>query len=276
MSRFLILLSVLAMSVLPSPGVASERTDALLAKLGANALITIMRDEGLEYADELAQEMLPAGATDSWGSNIVRIYDERAMLALAQGAFARALDGDKARAYLGVMEAFFETPDGMRIVELEVSARRAMIDGDIEEAAKERARLAEQSKDDIFYEIEALVEAGDMLNANVVSAMNSNIQFYQGLVDGGAFRMSEAEILDDVRSQQDEIRKDTRDWLFGFLAMAYAPLPPGALEDYTEFTLSDAGQTLNNAIFEAFDTMYGEISYGLGLAVAREMKSENL
>jgi len=120
--------------------------------------------------------------------------------------------------------------------------------------------LEEHAKDDAFILVDDFVKAGDLLEANVVGALNSNIQFYHGLVDGGAFELSEDQILSDVWGQEKETRMETRDWLYGFLIMAYAPLEPGVLEAYTELSRTEAGAALNAALFDGFDSMYNDIS----------------
>jgi hypothetical protein len=177
---------------------------------------------------------------------------------------------------LAPLEAFFDTPMGATIVNLELSAREAMMDETIEEAAKEQARAYELARDDAFLLVEDFIAAGDLLETNVVGALNSNIQFYHGLVDGGAFKLTEDEILADVWSQEDDIRSETRDWLYGFLIMAYAPLEPGQLEAYTALSKTPEGTAMTIALFEGFDAMYSDISYALGLAVARAMQAEEI
>ncbi|MEM9580178.1 MAG: hypothetical protein AAF891_05780 [Pseudomonadota bacterium] len=251
---------------------ADERTNQLLDRLGMSEMVEIMRQEGVSYAEQLAEDMLPGGSTATWRTNVNRIYDREAMKLLVQGGFAKALSGTD----ISAAEDFFDADLGARIVELEVSARRAMLDEDIEEAAKERAGQLETSAAKTFAQVEQLIEQGDMLEANVVSALNSNILFYRGLVDGGAYELSDAEIVSDVWSQEEEMRKETRDWLFGFFLMAYDPLAGEDLERFIAFSATEAGQTLTRAIFAAYDGMYTDISYALGLAVAQEMRAEDI
>ena len=251
---------------------ADERSDKLLTTLGMERMIELMRMEGRAYAIELGNEMLPGGYNDNWGTVVARIYDKEAMETSVRRGFANALDGVD----LTPLEQFFETPEGATIVNLELSAREAMMDSEIEEAAKEKARAYELAGDDAFVLVDEFVKAGDLLEANVVGALNSNMQFYQGLVDGGAFKLSEDQILADVWSQEDETRAETRDWLYGFLIMAYMPLEPGQLEAYTELSKTQAGAAMNAALFEGFDGMYADISYTLGLAAARAMQIEEI
>ena len=262
----------LCIAFLPLTSFASEATDRLLASLGMERMIDLMREEGQSYAVELAEEMLPGGYSENWGAVVSRIYSTEAMQTSVRRGFANALqDVD-----IAPLQAFFDAPMGKTIVTLELSAREAMMDDAIEEHAKEQARAYERAGDDAFVLVDDFVKAGDLLEANVVGAMNSNMQFYRGLVDGGAFELSEEQILADVWEQEQETRADTRDWLYGFLIMAYSPLAPGELELYTELSKTAEGAAMNAALFEGFDSMYSYISYALGLAAARAMKVEDI
>jgi hypothetical protein len=172
--------------------------------------------------------------------------------------------------------AFFDSAEGRRIVELEVSARRAMMEDAVEDAARADYLQRVGEGDDRLALVEQFVDANDLIEANVVGALNSNYMFYRGLVEGGALEMSEAEMLDDVWSQEDETRGDTREWLYGFLLLAYGPLEDATLEAYVALSVTPEGRAMNRALFAGFDRMYAEISYALGLAIAREMQSEEL
>jgi hypothetical protein len=262
----------LCIAFLPLTSFASEATDRLLASLGVERMIDLMREEGQSYAVELAEEMLPGGYSENWGAVVSRIYSTEAMQMSVRRGFANALQDID----IAPLQAFFDAPMGKTIVTLELSAREAMMDDAIEEHAKEQARAYERAGDDAFVLVDDFVKAGDLLEANVVGAMNSNMQFYRGLVDGGAFELSEEQILADVWEQEQETRADTRDWLYGFLIMAYSPLAPGELELYTELSKTAEGAAMNAALFEGFDSMYSDISYALGLAAARAMKVEDI
>lgn len=270
--RIRLILVSTALALMPVFSFADAASDKLLSALGMERMVKLMREEGLEYAVELGDEMLPGGYTDGWGAMAARIYDTDAMEIAVRRGFAIGLQNID----LAPLEAFFYSPRGERIVSLELSAREAMMDSAIEDAAREQARGYERAKDDAFVLVDDFVDAGDLLEANVVGALNSNIQFYRGLVDGGASELSEEDILSDVWSQEDETRSETRDWLYGFLIMAYSPLEAGELEAYTEFSKSVEGKALTAALFRGFDSMYSDISYALGLAAARAMQTEEI
>ena len=111
---------------------------------------------------------------------------------------------------------------------------------------------------------------------NVAGGLTANLRFYRGLAEGGAIEMSEAEMLSEVWSQEAEVRADTEEWLMAYLLMAYAPLSDAEIAEYVALSGTPAGQELNRALFAGFDGMYADLSYALGLAVALQMKGEDL
>lgn len=251
-------------------------TDALLDTLGLSETVEVMRKEGISYGEELAEDMLPGGTGNSWGQAVDRIYDTARMEETVRAGFARAWAAE-GLAMEGVAQ-YFASDNGQEVVRLEISARDAMTEPGVEEAARAafRDRDDEIDADPRLAEIARFIETNDLINANVVGAMNSSYEFYAGLVDGGAFEMSEDEILRVVWDSEPDSRKETREWLFAYMMMAYQPLEQDVLSDYVDLAASEQGQALNRALFAGFDEMYAEISYALGLALARQMTAQEL
>ncbi len=179
---------------------------------------------------------------------------------------------------IGPILAFFTSEPGSTFIDLEVSARQAMLDPEVEQMAKEAAAVAMADESPLYAQIERFVAANDLVETNVVAAMNSTYAFYLGLMDGGAFpaEMTESDILGDVWAQEPMIRANTEEWVYSFLLMAYGPLSPEDMEAYIAFSETDAGRAANRAIFAAFDGMFEEISLALGRAAARYMATEEL
>ncbi|HKK96839.1 MAG TPA: hypothetical protein VJ928_01570, partial [Marivita sp.] len=171
---------------------------------------------------------------------------------------------------------FFTSETGQQIVSLELSARTAMRDEEIEDAARAAFRDLEGTESETLATISDFVETNDLVEANLVGSLNANFMFYLGLVDGGGLEMTEQDILTEVWSSEEETRADTREWVYAFLLMAYRPLEDGVVEDYTELSRTDPGRALNRALFAGFNKMYDDISYALGLAVARQMQVQEL
>lgn len=260
-----------SVALMTTPVAASPATE-LLSAMGVERIIELMRAEGIEYGDEIAEDLLPSGPTASWQATVSRIYDTDAMHEVVEAGFVEAL-GD---ADVNPLLDFFTSERGEKLVALELSAREAMMDEAVEDSAREAYRTLEAEDDPRLELVSEFVDANDLIEANVVGALNSSFMFYRGLVDGGAFQMSEEDILTEVWHQEAETRLDTREWVYGFLLMAYGPLEDETLRSYVELSRTEAGRAMNRALFAGFDQMYGDISYALGLASARQMQGQDL
>lgn len=263
------LCTVTALSLAP-PAVAAP-VDDLVELLRIEETIDIMRAEGAVYADELARDML-GGATPSWQAMVDRIYDADAMVASVTAGFVASIG----EADVAPLVAFFGSELGQEIVALELGAREAMLDPDVEAGARARFRDLEGSEDAELALIERFVVANDLVEQNVTGALNASFAFYNGLADGGALEMTEAEMLNDIWSQEEATREDTVEWVHGYLLLAYGPLSNEELEAYVTLSETKAGAVLNQALFAGFNDMYNDISYALGLGAAREMAATDL
>lgn len=250
----------------------AEPVDDLLDALRVDDMLSVMREEGLSYGAEMATDMFEGGSSPRWADLLDEIYDTDKMDAVVRTEFTRVL-GD---ADLVALTGFFTSPQGQDIVAAELAARKAMVNDAVEEGARESFAAIDGSDDPRLAQIDRFVEANDLVEANVAGALNASFQFYRGLVDGGAFSMSESDILTDVWSQEEETRADTREWLFGFLLLAYSDITDPALDSYIDLSGSEQGRLLNRALFAGFNRMYDDISYALGLAAAREMQGQDL
>jgi hypothetical protein len=260
--------------VLAHANAAKEDVTALFEVMDLPAMIEIMREEGLEYGDQIAQDLFPDRVTSDWPDTVAQIYDYDTMRNGLEAQFGAAL-GDTD---INTLIAFFAGDIGQTVVELEIAARRALMDEDLEEASKESAAIAIADETPRFTLVEQFVDANDLVETNVVGAMNANYAFYLGLLDGGAFaqELTEEQILTDVWSQETEIRKNTYEWVYSYLLLAYQPLSDDELQTYISFSESDEGKALNTALFVAFDEMFEGISRALGLASSQYMAGQDL
>ena len=266
---------LLVLLVIASPPARADQdgdTDRLIELLQFSETVEIMREEGLKYGADVGQEMLPDADTPTWQSTVARIYDADKMLALISEDFRIELR----EADLGPMLTYFSGEEGREIMQLEIDARRAFLDADTEAAAIEHYNRLRGEDAAVVAQIEQVISDSDLVEFNVMGALNSSLMFYRGLSDGGAYDASEAEMLTDVWAQEDETRRSSREWLGAFLTLAYQPLESEKLDRYAEFYRTPEGRELNRAIFATFDRMYEELSYLLGLAVADHMTSEPL
>lgn len=274
MLRITSMLLVWTLMVLPAQAEITPEVQRLSKALGLVEIVDVMHAEGIAYGDELAESMFPGPVSSDWRAVVTGIYDTDRMKEVAINGFAKSI----APADVELLTRFFESALGAEIIALEISARLALMDDAVDEA--NNAHVAAMIKDDDprIALIDQFIEVNKLLESNVVGALNSNYAFFTGLVDGGAYEdpLSDEEILREVWSQEADIRKDTQEWLYGFLSMAYSPLSDEELMLYIKLSETPEGQALNNALFDGFDALFNAISHELGLAAAREMSSEEL
>lgn len=250
----------------PAIAADEDQIDALFDALKMSEITQIMQEEGAVFSATIADDLFPERTDTGWAATVQRIYDLDAMTTKVRADFGAALKDRN----IDAIAEFFGTEHGASFVELEVSARRAMLDEAIKTASEDAAAIAMQDRGPRFQLIAQFIETSDLIEPNVVGALNSNYAFYNGLMDGGYFDagLSEDQILSDVWGQEPDIRANTTEWLYAFLLLAYAPMSDDDLETYIAFSATDAGQLLNTALFAAFSDMFDAISYQLGRAAA--------
>lgn len=251
---------------------AGARHTVLMDVLEISELSSILHSEGLEFGATLNRDWLDGEGGPAWSQQVTRIYDAQRISEGIRAGLEPALEGE----VLEDVITFFASDLGGRIITLENSARRAMADKAIEEEARARFNALYGSDDARLAQINRMIDAGDLINRNVTSALNSNYQFLRALVDGDVYIMSDEEILEDVLSEREKITIDTSSWLGAFMLLAYSPLSMEELTLYADFASTDAGKALNTGLFAGFDPLYEDISYALGRAMALNMAAEEL
>ena len=259
---------------LPAMAASPAEVDRLVGLLGVPRILAIMAQEGEGYGEELRVELLGDAPSPQWEALIDRLYEPEAMMAMFRPEFGELLAETEVAPLLG----FFGSDLGQRIVGLELAAREAMIDPDIEAAAGERLAQMRDDGDPRLALLDEFVEANDLIENNVVGALNASLAFYNGLAGGAGFAetLTEDRILADVWDQEAGIRLDTVEWVYAYLAMAYRPLQDDELGAYIALSRTPEGQALNRALFDAFDVMYVGISEALGRGAAQLMAGQDL
>ncbi|WP_375173000.1 DUF2059 domain-containing protein [Pseudooceanicola sp.] len=235
------------------------------------ATLDLLREEGLEMAQGVADEYLPARRGDGWRRSVEEIFDPAAMTRLMTEGFAADFQATDPAPVI----AFFDSPLGHRIIALELSARRAFLDPDTEAAARERVSSGQIPPERAAL-IDAFIAVNDLVSFNIQGALNTNFAFLSGLATSELFEMTEAQILDRVYGNAEETRTDTEEWLRAYLTMAYQPLDDAELEAYVAFSERPEGRRLNRALFAGFGAMYDVQYHALGLAVARQLGAQDL
>ena len=274
MLRLTVVIATWLLVALPLRAEIPQAVQDLARVMAIPEIIQVMREEGLEFGDELADDMFPGRGGDEWRAMLDSIYDAERMRKVTMEGFAVALEGVD----ITLLTAFFSSPLGRQVIALEISARRAILDEEIDEANKAHVVELIKAEDPRIDLISEFIEVNDLLESNIVGALNSNFAFMTGLVDGGAYPQTrtEQQMLSDVWDQEESIRVNTAEWLYSFLSMAYSPLSDDELNAYIDISRTPEGQALNAALFAGFDEMFEEISRALGLATAQMMAGEDL
>lgn len=271
--------AVLAETSVGQAAVSDEDRGAVAKLIGTmqiDEVIDVLRIEGVDYGASIEDEMFPDAGGASWKATVAGIYRAATM----KSVFAEQLTGQLAgkAADAAKAEAFFGSPLGQRVLSLELEARRALLDEETEAAARlawDDLQAEDAERADL---LRRFTEVNDLIESNVMGALNSNLAFYHGMAGTGAFagEMDEQGILSDVWAQEPDIRKQTEEWVYPYLNLAYSSLTDDELRQYVEFSASAAGQVLNSALFVAFDAVFVPISQALGAAAALQMKGQDI
>lgn len=250
--------------------------ETLMATMQIDQVIEVLRLEGIDYGTSIEDEMFPERGGPAWRATVADIYNPDAMKSAFGEKLVVGLAG-KGPAVARMTE-FFASDLGQRVLGLEIEARRALRDEDAEAAAQlawNDLSAVGGARVDL---LQQFVAANDLVDSNVMGALNSNLAFYQGLASTGAFggEMTEDQMLSDVWAQESEIRQQTEDWVYPYINLAYSSLTDEELRAYVEFSASEAGKQLNSALFAAFDAVFVPISKSLGAAAAQQLKGQDI
>ena len=262
-----------AAPVTPETVPDADKAEMLFEVLLLDDMVSVLRREGLDYGVTLQGDLFPGGGT-GWQDQVSVIYDQTRLAAEFKGSLRKEIPAE----HLDELLDFFSSDLGRRVTELELSAREALLDDALEQAADEMRDDMVADQPPRLDQLQRFIEVNDLTEANVASALNANLAFYQGLNQGGGFPapLSEADILRDVWTQEPAIRKETGAWLLTFLGLAYQPLSGADLDAYIAFSETPAGQMLNRAQFAAFDALFADVSHRLGMAAAGHLAGEEL
>jgi signal transduction histidine kinase len=277
--RFQLSLFLLAvvMAVVPAR-VAFSQTLAELYLL--DELFPIMAAEGISSAGDEAATPLDPSEVGQWRRDIARIYDATAM----QAAFSDALD----TALVGRDDIIRDAADfarsdlGERVLQLEVTARAALLDDAIDELAREALVVARAAPDGSPLNlrlglIRDRIAVNDLIELNVSLGMNTSYAYYMGMLsESEMLGLGAQDVLSLVWSQEEDIRSDVRDWIESYFLMAYQPLSDDDLRAYVDWSGSAYGDAFNRAMFQAFDTVFVDISRQVGMTLGRALSGQSL
>lgn len=240
---------------------ASPQTDALVDALGIPELVAAFTADGIANSAAIDRGMLNGQGGSVWANTVRRLYDPARIEEELRAAFAQGLDDQIAAQAL----LFFESDLGARIVALEVQARQALLNPDLEEAAKSAPSAASDA-------ITQFLEIRDLIERNTDAAIAAQTAFF----DGMALTTGQAPPAPDEDTQRALLRGETESWLRGYYALAQSPLSADDVAIYTAFWETDVAMALDDALFGAFANSYATLSFGLGQAAGRLLPQNDL
>lgn len=249
---------------------------ALSKTLRIGPVMDVMRAEGLQHSVDLSADLLAGQGDAAWRAVVEGIYNTGKMTARFDVALAQALAGEAT--VIADSAAFFGSGLGQSVLDLEIQARLALLDKAAEAAAKAAWQDLAASNPARVDLLNRFAVTNDLVESNVMGALNANLAFYRGLSAAGAFGdpMTEDQMLTEVWAQEADIRNETTDWLYPFLMLSYQPLDDTELQAYIDFSATPSGQKLNAAVFVAFDAVMVDLSRDLGAAAGRLMVGQDI
>lgn len=260
-----------------SPAGQAALEQRLWQVMQLDALMLLLRDEALAEVGAMEEATGPAGEGGLWREAVARIHDPD----LLHDLFREGAAEELARSTPAVVDAgldFYDSPLGRRALALELSTRAAILDDEVRQDAETAFDMARLIGDPRAAQIERFIAAGDLLEMNVAGAMNAALAFSRGYDQGGGYRMpmSDRQRLADVWAQETAIRDEIRNWLQGYLFLAYSPLGDEELERYIRFQMRPEGRALARILASGFDRLFTQTSFYMGLAFAADMSGREL
>jgi uncharacterized protein with PIN domain len=260
----------------PSAGMAETDPElyAMLSAMGIYEILAIIGQENIRSAESLEDSMFPGQGGAPWIALVTRLHAADRMAQMFENAFSEIA---LTPAQVAEVTAFMTSETGRQLIEGEVATRQLFLDEDEVDVANDRFMAALEAGEDRLEILYDLNEVNGFVERNVTGALNLQFAFYRGLADGDALaaQMSEATMVEQVWSQEPEVRQMTVEWLFSYQLAAYSSVSDEALRAYVDFGRSEAGRAVNAALFAAFDEVLGVLSYEIGTGAASFIVGED-
>lgn len=249
---------------------------ALTEAYQLEALFEIVAQEGRDDAADIGADVIGDDASAAWERAMARLYDPERLLEV----FLSELDREatrQANAFDAAI-AFARSAPGAQMVQLEVDARAAMLDPDIEQMARDRLAEARSEDEPTLEFVDARIDANDLIESNVSLGLNSALSYFVGFAQTApdALQPQADRMMSDVWQTEGAIRAEITDWLRAYFLLAYAPLDADARDAVLEHAASPEGVAFNTAMFNAFDRLFSGLSQALGAEVGRALASSDL
>ncbi len=244
---------------------AEADDDYLLSLVRIDEMVDVVREEGLSEYQGMPFDFFGGDFGNIWTDGLDRVFNEIELTNSIEQDFLNVI-GETPRADI---VSFLESDAWQVAVDYELKGRIAMLDPGVSDAAMTAYWNSFEKNTRRIQDITDLIETGDLINSNVVGAMNSMYEFNLGMISEGLdLGMSEDDILVQIWSEEDSLRFDISEWIYSFLLLAYDPLETDLLQEQIEFFKTSEGKRFNRALIESFDRAYSRISFELGAAIA--------
>ncbi|WP_037306865.1 DUF2059 domain-containing protein [Ruegeria halocynthiae] len=251
------------------PSMAADKIDRLMSAMHLRQVVDTLRQEGQVQGKELDETLLGNAGGALFQAQVDEIFEPLWMHDLITETIAQNLtDSELDRAIM-----FFESDLGQTLVSLENSARQAISDETIRDMAQER--YLESRRDTPHFKlVDEYIQVNDLIELNVQNSLSADFNFFRGL--GNDTNLDEGELLAQLLSEKDSVRDEAEIWLYSFLLLAYHPLSDAQMRENIAFSRTEAGQAVNQALFESFDSMYDQMYFKLGQAVSGVLSGSDL
>ena len=232
----------------------------------------IIRVEGIRDAQGTGEAYLSANSVERFVDQAKSVYQLDSM----EKDFKRLLTENLSTSDASEILLFYRRPIGKIASELEVSARVAISETEIEEMAKTKLEEAKALKNTRLDEIESVIKTLELVEQNLIGAYAAQFAFMYELSKLGVIELSRQEMIDIITNDEEKLKGEIFEWLMAFSHMAYAPMSDEQFSVYNDFSKSDLGIALNKALFSVYNEMAKDQSQSLANILGEFMKSEDL
>ena len=232
----------------------------------------IIRVEGIRDAQGTGEAYLSANSVERFVDQAKSVYKLDSM----EKEFKRLLTENLSTSDANEILLFYRRPIGKLASELEVSARVAISETEIEEMAKTMLKEAKVLKNTRLDEIESVIKTLELVEQNLIGAYAAQFAFMYELSKLGVLELSRQEMIDIITNDEEKLKGEILEWLMAFSHMAYAPMSDEQFSVYNDFSKSDLGIALNKALFSVYNEMAKDQSQSLANILGEFMKSEDL
>ena len=232
----------------------------------------IIRVEGIQDARGTGEAYLSKNTVARFVDQAQSVYQLETM----EKDFKRLLTENLSISDAEAILLFYRSPIGKTASELEVSARVAISDKQIEEMAKIKFNEAVNLKNERLDELGSVIETLELVEQNLIGAYAAQFAFMYELSKLGLVNLSRQEMIDAITSDEEKLKSEILEWLMAFSHMAYSPMSDEEFGVYNDFSKSALGITLNKALFSVYNEMAKDQSQRLASILGEFMKSEDL